>query len=554
MLRKSRRFICTALVLLMITSSMVACEQESTVTSSGNTNSTASQGTSTSSTANEERRTLTVELFDRGVVDGEYTVDNNPTIDFIVEEFGEAYNADVEFLLIPRSEEEDKLSVLMASNSAPDLCFTYNRDLVFQFAAQEGLAILDEYYAESPTLQAYQGDNIEYGMFDGQIVAVPGKRAHTASHVPAIRQDWLDATGLEVPTTTEEWYNAMVTFKEEDPGNLGENNYPFLIPADNDTIDLVMWSFVDPDLTEEEDFTLPYLMLPGWKEGMQFMNQLYNEGLINPEFALDQNDTMYDQALSTGAWGSTWQLSTGAFASNEAKTMYKNVPESEVTVINPFVNEAGETKKPIYPSYSIFNFVPAASDVPDLAVQYLEWLADEDVGNRLKFGIEGTDYVVNEDGVKVVVPDAEKPEELQGRKVWNGTDFYPLDASPDSTYETEAARRVLAAEIGYLTIDKEVDEVRAAQVSALQADALELSLQDGFVDNRAFPSYQKSLESVAKYQTNLDKIYDDGFVKIVTAPVDEFEATYQEVLDQYLQSGGQDIIDEKTAYYKELNP
>ena len=57
-----------------------------------------------------------------------------------------------------------------------------------------------------------------------------------------------------------------------------------------------------------------------------------------------------------------------------------------------------------------------------------------------------------------------------------------------------------------------------------------------------------------QYQINLDKIYDDGFVKIVTAPADQFETVYQQILDQYLKSGGQQIIDEKTEYYKELNP
>ncbi|MGI5894371.1 MAG: extracellular solute-binding protein [Candidatus Merdivicinus sp.] len=550
------------MAMLLSASAMASCtsngteNSESSVASANTEASTTSEGTASTANPNrsDERRTLKVELFDRGVVEGDATCDNNYTIDFMRESFGEYANADIEFVLVPRSEEVDKLNVLMASKSAPDICFTYNRDLVYQYATQGGLTVLDDYYTECPLLQEKLGDNIKYGQCNGEIIAIPGLRKHTAQHVTVIRQDWLDACGLEAPTTREEWYNAMKTFKEEDPGNLGEKNYPFLLKGSGTEVNAILWSFVDPDLTEEEDFTLPWLLLPGWKDGMQFLNQMYNEGLINPEFALDSNNTMYKQAVSTGAWGSGRGLTGDLINSDEAKTMYKNIPESDVTVIDPFENAEGKHLKNVYPDYSLLNFIPAASEVPDLAMQYFEWLSDLDVATRLLNGIEGIHWEYNEDGLRVTIPDEDRPAEWQGVKTWSGTDFYPLDAPPDNTYENEAFLRVYNCKAGYLSIDKEPDPERAEEVTKDYEDALNSSLVDGFVDIRENPLYEKPLDSVSKYQINLNKIYDDGFVKIVTAPADQFEATYQQIVDQYLQAGGQAIIDEKTEYFKELNP
>ncbi|MGI5894372.1 MAG: extracellular solute-binding protein [Candidatus Merdivicinus sp.] len=501
---------------------------------------------------------MKVELFDRGITDGDATCDNNYTTDFMRESFGEYANADIEFVLVPNGSRDDKLNVLMASKSAPDVCCTYDRNVLFQYATQGGLTPLDQYYKDAPLLQAKLGDAIDYAKCEGEIVAIPGLKSFRGQYSTVIRQDWLDACGLEAPTTTEEWYNTLKVFKEKDPGNLGELNYPFVIRTDHKEIQDIIWSFVDPDLTEEEDFTLPWLLLPGWKDGMQFLNQLYNEGLINPEFALDQNNTMYKQAITTGAWGSARGLTSRFFAGGEGFDTYKNIPETRVTVIDPFVNEAGEVKKSGNPVYSLFNFVPSFSEVPDLAMQYFEWMAQPEVATRLIDGIEGIHWKYDENGYRVPLSDAEQPEEWRGRQTWHQKDWYLLDAHPDITLDPEnalAEQYELRAISTYVAFSDEFpDNPELVEYETEQSViSMESSIKDMFVDNRLYPSYDKVLDSVSKYQVNLDKIYADGYVKIITAAPDEFEAVYQQIVDQYLQSGGQAIIDEKTAYYQELH-
>lgn len=46
--------------------------------------------------------------------------------------------------------------------------------------------------------------------------------------------------------------------------------------------------------TEEQFATLPSWTKPGNKEGMRFLNKLYNEKLISPDFAIDKTGKQAD--------------------------------------------------------------------------------------------------------------------------------------------------------------------------------------------------------------------------------------------------------------------
>lgn len=43
--------------------------------------------------------------------------------------------------------------------------------------------------------------------------------------------------------------------------------------------------------------------MPGVKEGFRYLNKLYNEGLISPDFALDKDGTQKDADIVNGVAG-----------------------------------------------------------------------------------------------------------------------------------------------------------------------------------------------------------------------------------------------------------
>ena len=164
---------------------------------------------------------LRVETFDRGTP-GQTPVDNNFWTDWVQKEFGEPNNIKVTFVPCPRSQEVDTLNVWMATGDAPDICLTYDVPTVYKYYNEGGLADLTDALNEhGGRLKEYLGDELlTYGQYDGNNFAIPAKRVIQARAGTFIRKDWLEKLDLPVPETTEEYYQTLKAFKEENPGDV----------------------------------------------------------------------------------------------------------------------------------------------------------------------------------------------------------------------------------------------------------------------------------------------------------------------------------------------
>jgi putative aldouronate transport system substrate-binding protein len=114
---------------------------------------------------------------------------------------------------------------------------------------------------------------------------------------PIINKAWLDNLGLEVPTTMEELYNVLKAFKEEDANGNGDPNDEIPISgAKGLSMDLLN-PFGITDITGYKmmvnaDNSLTYYPTSeAYKEGLKWLNKLYQEGIIDQE-AFTQDDTM----------------------------------------------------------------------------------------------------------------------------------------------------------------------------------------------------------------------------------------------------------------------
>ena len=125
-----------------------------------------------------------------------------------------------------------------------------------------------------------------------------------------IYQPWLDQLGLEMPTTTEEFKEVLLAFRDRDPnGNGLADEIPLSgnIQNRNSGVDgFIMNAFVyTPGNLGENALNRMYLeggkitasfAQPGWKDGLAYMNDLYNERLIDPDAFIQDNN----QHLSLG--------------------------------------------------------------------------------------------------------------------------------------------------------------------------------------------------------------------------------------------------------------
>ncbi len=470
-------------------------------------------------------------------------MNNNYWTKYVNDNFGKQFNVTVNYVTVPRSQEVDKLNVLMAAGQAPDISYTYNQGVVYNYVQQGGLADLDSALQQyGPTLTKYLGDDVlKYGKFDGKQYAVPGKRTVLASDNTFIRKDWLDKLGLPVPTTPEQFYDTMVAFKEKNPGNVsGVIPYGYALQPANPGLDFIPEAFRPSNLTEEQFATLqPYASwsanwsMPGFDKAVEYMNKMYNAGLVSPNFATDKDGKLRDADISNGKVGAFTTNWDGPYrtAPGTLTNLLKNVPGAQLIPIDPWQNDAGKHPKYGYGPNGMYIIIPKSSKNVDLAIQYLNWMADPKVTLFLQNGQEGVDYnMVN--GVPKQTGTTNSGEKMM--TVANNLDY---DILSNGIELGDPKKNTAAISAGYPGYENEVE------------NALKVALT-GY-----YTTYHYALPNTAdaKYNSALTNLSAQMLAKLIVAKPADVDSLYKSLVQQYMDQGGKAVQDEYIKNYKDQN-
>ncbi|MFD2332649.1 ABC transporter substrate-binding protein [Cohnella sp. GCM10020058] len=235
----------------------------------------------------------------------------NPAVeDFNTNEFTKYFedltNIHVEWEIVPSSMVAEKLNLALASGDLPDVVMMMDVTPEQQaLYGQQGVLLpLNDYiekygvntkkmFEESPLVKP------TITSADGNIYALPAPNEcyHCSMRQKLwIYQPWLDKLGLKMPTTTDEFYNVLKAFKEQDPnGNGKADEIPFSgAPAQSQGATLttsvenfLMNSFTYAPYTrlyvnDQDKVDVPFTK-DGWKDGMKYLHKLYAEGLMDPQ-------------------------------------------------------------------------------------------------------------------------------------------------------------------------------------------------------------------------------------------------------------------------------
>ena len=262
-----------------------------------------------------ETRQITVEIYDRGN-DGGTDPTNNMYTDYVKKGMLEKYNVEVEFVAVPRWTEVEEINNLLAAGTAPDICLTYDYATIQTYAGMDAVhdlsSYVDDYKEILPNMWNWLGTSNIYWDKDpetGALYAIEGKRAVTNRTVTFVRQDWLDKLGMKAPTTTEEFHDMLVAFKENADTLLGADASK-MVPFSTNTdvgwrISSLLEATMDPEITDKEryinGFDERYVTENGAKEATRIVNQWYNEGLVWSDFAIHASgDTAEDDMMKAG--------------------------------------------------------------------------------------------------------------------------------------------------------------------------------------------------------------------------------------------------------------
>lgn len=255
------------------------------------------------------------------------TYADNPTFPFnqdwlSVKEAQKFVNAKISFEVIPYNDYQDKITLELNSGSAPDVVsyISAGGPPYSTFGLNGALVALNKYEKQTPNFQAQVakynlGEEIKKCyLADGNLYYLPSLYSSAFyDGGPLIRVDLLEKYGLKAPTTYEELYDVLKTFKKNEPSSYPLTSlvaarvlYRFTMPSfgisvgENSSSNSYVLSY---DYDKKEYFA--GAISDKFKEYLRYFSRLYAEGLLDPEFVTNPND-VWASKMSTGKSSVTW--------------------------------------------------------------------------------------------------------------------------------------------------------------------------------------------------------------------------------------------------------
>lgn len=326
-------------------------------------------------------------------------------------EYGDMTNIDIEWNLVQDDSLDEKRNLALGSGSLPDVFYAAqipNTDLL-KYGEQGTIIklndLIDKY---APNLKSIMEEdpNIEKSITfpDGNIYSLPSIHAPeflSLRTLPTMwyNEEWLNELDMEIPQTTEEYYQFLKSVKEQDLlGNGEDDEIPF---GSGDINFLVGWlkgafgvgnrghSYIDMDPQENEVRFFP--ISDEYKDMLQYINKLYDEELIEQnifsieteQFIANGTDNRYGSMVYWSPEAALGDI--GANYVSAVPLVGPNDDQLYVTVTNPV--------------YSMGNFaITDENENPEAAVRWADYFYSDEGTRLFHMGIEGETYEETSDG------------------------------------------------------------------------------------------------------------------------------------------------------------
>lgn len=195
-----------------------------------------------------------------------------------------------------------KIATMLASSSMPDF-FRPNSANFMNLAKEDAVMDLTGLYDKwaSPLLRKHDAnfkEGYESGFVDGKHYGIAdlGWGIISLPNILWIRQDWLDASGMEVPKTAGELDALAMKFMEDHPGTYGISLDKSLTGGINTIIPVMNANHAYPKIWIEKDGKLEYGSIqPEVRTALLQLQKMYADGIIDKEFAVkDTNKVIED--------------------------------------------------------------------------------------------------------------------------------------------------------------------------------------------------------------------------------------------------------------------
>lgn len=376
-------------------------------------------------------------------------------------EMEKQYNVKYKIEWVAESAYPDKLALVLASGTLPDLVqLTSTTDAPTVNAINKGLLMdLTPYldFKKYPNLGKINPSAWVNSKVNGKNYVFPRSRGQYNTAL-FVRGDWLDKLGMKIPTTIDEFTQYLRGIKNNPDLKNGKEGDMIPLPVEVNTImSFAQGAFgpgnIIPVYTEDKTGIVNSVLTESYALAVDWLQKLYNEGLYAKEFALYNTDR--NQAiLFAGLGGARHQNVWHRF--RLTSEIQKVNPKGYVTPIFGLKGPGGTTVEydlGFYGGHALNAKLTA--EKRDRILDFFNKTSDPDKYKYFVYGIEGTYYnmvdgfpVLTDVGKKEVTNSFYSPYVV-------ATDLYNKVDSPlaDAKYNTETREMVktvdtMAASIG----------------------------------------------------------------------------------------------------------
>lgn len=363
----------------------------------------------------------------------------------IIKRVQEGAGVTVDYTLVNPTNYADTVKPMLAAGSdLPDIVLLPDLD-PNQIYINSGLfEPLDTHFDEMPNFTKWLDENptvkASLTASDGHIYYICGTNVpDTFQPCIMYNMKWLaDAGRTEVPNTLDEFVELLRYYKEHDMNGNGDasDEYPMSVTAaflpymfgPAFGLDLVSGFYV----TDSGEVAYAAAESPEYKEYLEFLNGLYNEGLLDVDYTTltrDQIITRFanDQTGVTFDYG--WQMD---MTYSVQLPYYDGTQATGVSGAKPLSGNHEGFYVGRDPIGYLWGVTAASSNV-DLAIRFLDYAFSEENQEMYCWGIEGESYEVDASGNKTFTEKASDNTWLQQLGI-NPAQVLPARQSTEATY------------------------------------------------------------------------------------------------------------------------
>lgn len=561
-----RKVVSLMLVSVMVAGMLAGCGSDGDSSKGGSSTETgsAAEASSSGETADDadDKSPITFEYFNADGKNGNW---DNPVAKAITEATG--VTLDVSYPVASQGDAKEDVALMIANDEYPDMIYAKSSatDLYQAGALIDMTDLIEKYGPNIKKMYGAEMEKLKWSQDDPGIyqLSYAGVNQKTLTTGGSCQIQWaaLKENDYKYPKTLDEYEKMIKSYLAAHPKTedgldmigitMSASDWHWMITLGNPAGLLADASPDNGQWIIDDEYNVHYKHVTDEeKEYFKWLCRMYNEGILDPNFATQTDDDYIAKvasgrvvAITDAEWHYS-QCEATLVADGKVDQTYVGLPVT--------LREDQVEKALLYQGTTVgwgIGITKSCED-PVRAIKFLDYLCSDEGQILYHWGIEGENYFLDDNGQpyrtdEEVAKAQSDPDYAKNTGIDNytgfpiyGTGSYSEDGFP---YTPTTKESVIA---NYNTAEKEGCEAMGFE---MLTDMFAQPEEFDLLPYSALWAYQQPQE-LAEKQTILDEIAWPGLVKCVTGTEDEFDGNWKSMVQELTDNGLADAEEAMTEF------